>query len=100
MTIDDLKDVKHDLWKARAKWKHIGTCIGVDDGTLDALKGDDPGDCFGEMMKYWLRGVYDPEKKTSKPRTWRTLIEALRDEVVSAETLAKELEKKYLPQGI
>ena len=100
LTITDLKDVKSALWSARAKWKDIGTCIGVDAGTLDTLKGND-GDCFGEMLKYWLRGVYDTKKKNSKPRTWRTLIEALRDEVVNEGEMADKLEKeKYPPQGI
>ena len=100
MTINDLKDVKHDLWSTRAKWRDIGTCIGVDEGTLDTMKGKD-GDCFGEMLKYWLRGVYRPGEQNSKPRTWHTLIEALRDEVVNAEALANKLEKeKYPPQGI
>ena len=100
MTIADLKDVKNDLWDARAKWKDIGTCIGVDEGTLDTFKGKDD-DCFGEMLKHWLRGVYKPGEKNSKPRTWRTLIEALQNKIVSAEALAEKLKKeKYPPQGI
>ena len=96
MKIADLKDVKSALWDARAKWKNIGSCIGVDDGTLDTIKGKDD-DCFGEMLKNWLRGIYKPGVKNSKPRTWHTLIEALRDKIVNEEAMADKLEKeKYL----
>ena len=96
MKIDDLADVNRALWKARAKWKNIGRCIGVDEGTLDTIKGKD-GDCFGEMLKNWLRGVYKPGEKNSKPRTWHTLIEALRDEVVNEEAMADKIEKEKCP---
>ena len=96
LKIDDLKDVKSALWNARAKWKDIGRCIGVDEGTLDTMKGKD-SDCFGEMLKNWLRGVYKPGEKNSKPRTWRTLIEALRDKIVNEEAMADKLEKEKYP---
>ena len=77
-----MKDVKSALWNARAKWRNTGSCIGVDEGTLDTMKGKDD-DCFGEMLNNWLRGVYKPGEKNSKSRTWHTLIEALRDKIVN-----------------
>ena len=96
LKITDLKDVKSALWDARAKWRNIGSCIGVDEGTLDTMKGKDD-DCFHEMLKNWLRGVYKPGEKNSKPRTWHSLIEALRDKIVNEEAMANELEKEKYP---
>ena len=86
-------DVKGALWDARAKWRDIGLCIGVDEGTLDTMKGKD-GDCLNGILSHWLRGVYNPKQKNSKPRTWHTLIEALRSRVVNEEAMASKLEKE------
>ena len=90
MKIADLNDVKRALWDARAKWRNIGSCIGVDEGTLDTMKGKDD-DCLNDVLSHWLRGVYNPKEKNSKPRTWHTLIEALRDKVVNEEAMANKL---------
>ena len=49
------------------------------------------------MLKNWLRGVYKPGEKNSKPRIWRTLIEALRDKVTNEEAMADKLEKEKYP---
>ena len=93
MGIDDLKDVKDALWDARAKWRDIGSCIGVDEGTLDTIKGKD-SDCLNGMLSHWLRGVYKPQEKNSEPRTWRTLIKALRHKTVNEEAMAKKIERE------
>ena len=97
MKIADLKDVQHALWDARAKWRNIGSCIGVDEGTLDTMKGKDHGDSLSDLLSHWLRGVYNPKEKNSKPRTWCTLIEALRDKVVNEEAMASKLKKEKYP---
>ena len=102
MTIDDLNAVIDALWKARAKWKNIGICIGVDAGTLDTMKGSDD-DCLRETLSHWLKGVYDPDEPNSKPRTWYTLIEALRTKTVNEAAMADKLEEEKYPdtdQGI
>ena len=91
-----MKDIMSALWDARAKWTKIGRCIGVDEGTLDTIKNGKDDYCI-EMLKYWLRGVYNPDKKNSKPRTWRTLIEALQDKMVSEEAMAVKLKKEKYP---
>jgi hypothetical protein len=97
LKIVDLKDTKSALWNARAKWRDIGTCIGVDEGTLDTMNGKDPGDSLSGVLNHWLRGVYKPEEKNSKPRTWHTLIDALRDKVVNEEVMADKLEMEKYP---
>ena len=61
MKIADLKDAESALWDARAKWRDSGSCIGVDKGTLDTMKGKDPGESLSELLNHWLRGVYDPK---------------------------------------
>ena len=94
MGIDDLKDVKSALWSARAKWRNIGECIGVDEGTLDTMKGKDPGEDLRDVLRHWLRGVHDSKKKNSKPRTWGTLVEALTDDTVNEEALANKIKSE------
>ena len=96
MTIDDLNAVIGALWKARAKWKDIGRCIGVDMGTLDTMTGS-ANDCLRDTLTHWLRGVYKPDEENSKPRTWHTLIEALRAKEVNGEAIAKKLEEEKYP---
>ena len=97
LMIADLMDAVRALWDARAKWRNIGSCIGVDEGTLDTMKGKDPGKSLSGVLSHWLRGVYNPKEKNSKPRTWRTLIETLRDKVVNEEAMADKLEKEKYP---
>ena len=89
-------DVKSALWDARAKWRDIGRCIGVDEGTLDTMKGKD-GDCLSSILSHWLKGVHNPKEKNSKPRTWCTLIEALRNRVVNEEAMASKLKREKYP---
>ena len=88
--------VERALWKARAKWRDIARCIGVDEGTLDTMKGKD-GEKLSGVLSHWLRGVYNPKEKNSKPRTWHTLMIALRDEIVNEAAMAYELEKEKYP---
>lgn len=96
MTIADLNAVVQALWDDRAKWKNIGRCIGVDEGTLDAMKGSD-SDCLRDMLRHWLIGVYKPGEPNSEPRTWHTLIEALRARKVNEEAMANKLEEEKYP---
>ena len=97
MKIADLMDAKRTLWDARSKWRDIGRYIGVDEGTLDTMKGKDPGESLSGILSHWLRGVYNLKEKNSKPRTWHTLIEALRDKIVNEEAMASKLEKEKYP---
>ena len=82
------------LWDARAKWRDIGRCIGVDEATLDTMKGKEHGESLSDLLSHWLKGVYNPRESNSKPRTWRTLIEALQNRVVNEEAMASKLERE------
>ena len=97
LEITDLNGVKLALWNARAKWRDIGSWVGVDEATLDTMKGKDHGDSLRDVLSHWLRGVYKPEEKNSKPRTWHTLIDALRNKIVNEGVMADELEKEKYP---
>ena len=90
-------DANNALWDARSKWRNIGRWIGVDEGTLDTIKGKDDGENLSDVLSRWLRGMHNPKEKNSKPRTWCTLIEALRNRVVSEEAMANKLEKEKYP---
>ena len=96
LTTDNLNAVIEALWKARARWKDIGRCIGVDVGTLETMTGS-ANDCLRDTLTHWLRGVYKPDEENSKPRTWRTLIEALRVGAVDGEAMANKLEEEMYP---
>jgi hypothetical protein len=97
LKIANLRDTQNALWVARAKWEDIGSFIGVDETTLDTLRGKSHGDSLTGVLCHWLRGVYQPNVRNSKPRTWRTLIEALRDDVVNEKAMASHLEKEKYP---
>ena len=73
MSINDLGAVVDYLWPVRSKWDRIGIHLGIDVGTVDAIKKDhrDSGDCLYELMNVWLRGM-DP-----KP-TWKALVGVLK----------------------
>ena len=96
LTINDLDDVLEALWGARARWNDIGRKIGVDTGTLATMKGSD-NDCLRDTLTHWLRGVYKPDEQNSRPRTWCSLIEALRARAVNEAAMANELEREKYP---
>jgi hypothetical protein len=75
--------------------------IGVDDATLDAISGGrDPGNNLSDVLSHWLRGVYKPDEQNSTPRTWGTLVGALRSEVVGEEAMADKLDKEKCSPNI
>lgn len=88
--IQDLHTIKEDLWDGRTKWSDIGGALKVDPTELEAIaRHGDPAKCFGEMLSTWLKGAGDP------PRTWTTIVKALRGKIVDLGALADEIEAKY-----
>ena len=62
------------LWPARSKWYLIGLFLGIEVGTMEAIKGDCQDisdDCLSALLRLWLRG------KSSKP-TWKNLVDVLK----------------------
>ena len=92
LCIDDLPDVRREVFKVRTKWYDVGLELRVPVHTLDSirLQFTDPADCLRETLKEWLKGI-EP-----KP-TWGALVDALRSDVVREHCLAREVEEKYIP---
>ena len=44
--------VKHALWDARAKWRDIGSCISIDEGTLDTIIG-------GRELEWYIESLVE-----------------------------------------
>ena len=66
------------MWDHRARWRFLGTELGIDEGTLDAISmdGRDVGDCLRMTLNLWLRNT--------EPRPTRSALrEALNSERVS-----------------
>ena len=86
LSVADLHILMKELNNVRANWNNIGLQLGVNIGTLDAIKKqyNDPSDCLRETLTTWL--------KSSHP-TWSNIVDALR--VVGEMRLAADLECKY-----
>lgn len=59
LTIDDLVKVQEATWDARAWYFNIGLQLGVDLGTLEAIKKTNNGicdECYTAVLTAWLRG--------------------------------------------
>ena len=87
-----LKDLLKELYSTVAdKWEDIGIMLEIEEGLLNRVKADNPGDsssCLREMLKIWLK-VYPPQKKPS----WSAIVEALK--VLSEGSLAHQIGDKY-----
>ena len=76
-----------------ASWKKFGLQLDVDYDVLDDIKTDNsgtPGDCMLDLVARWTSrkpGTGD------LPRTWETVVQALRD--AGQRQLADRLGKKY-----
>ena len=67
-----MKEVFRELIPLAARWKTIGTLLGISEDTIDKIKADEEGvdDCLRKMLSEWLKAV-DP------PSTWRSLADAV-----------------------
>ena len=91
LSVDDLGDVKEELYTARTKWYDVGLKLKVPIDTLDSIRSqyDDHGDQLCEMLKPWLKGA-----AKSNPQ-WKVLVEVLRSRLIGESKLADSLEEKY-----
>lgn len=90
----DLGDVYDALISVKHMWYVLGLHLGVETSKLDGIKVQHSQQldmALLEMLKLWL-------KQTQKPRTWDTLVEALRRRTLSEEKVASEIETKYIGQ--
>ena len=90
--MDDLLTVLNITWDGRAKWDFIGLELGLNSGTLDAIKRsnkEEADDCFKETIKTWLSS---PDLNPSRSR----LAKALRSPIVGLGYLAEKLPKSQV----
>ena len=90
LSIDDLAALLEELINVRAKWYNIGMKLGVDVGTLNAIRAEcnDSSDCLRETLAGWL-------KACPTTTTWSKVVEALNSATVNEGTLATSLKHKY-----
>ena len=92
LTPDDFEEVYDALHGARTKWRHIGRKLGIKRHNLNNIedqygtKGNDR--CLEEMVATFLNS---PDLSP----TWKTVINALKHEVVGEGALADKIERKY-----
>ena len=85
LIIDDLITVLERVWPARSKWYLIGLYLGIDVGSLDAIKRDNRDqseDCFTKVLSTWLR--------STRTRTWKVIVEVLQSSVVGVQVVVLE----------
>ena len=84
LSVIDLKAVAKMVWPARSKWFHIGVELGIDLGTLEAIRNDycSSKECFTTMLTEWLR-MNDPVP------SWRALVDALKSKLVGVDVKIK-----------
>ena len=89
-----LKEVqKYVIRHVAPKWEDLGIELNLDDdGTLiDSIRkerGGDEAKCCLDVLKAWLQG------KGEEPKTWRTLINCLRE--IEAEEAIRSIEENIL----
>ncbi len=91
LTVDDFREVKAALHKARPQWRQLGVELGipVDDLESFEMDGRNVEERLHNMLKAWLR------KRSLRP-TWERLVAALRAENVDREDIACDIAEEYL----
>ena len=76
-----------------AKWDTLSIHLGVDTALTAIVKKNNPTDCEGacrDVLSRWLKG---DRNSGSEPRTWRSVLQAVRD--CGYREYASELEKEF-----
>jgi hypothetical protein len=90
--VDNLDIVLKELMSI-TEWQQLGLALKLSSRTLDEIecmcRGDVTG-CRREMVRHWLRmspNVTDP--------SWNTLVDALKDDLVKENAIARKIASKY-----
>ena len=59
LTPDSTREIIDVTWPHRARWRLIGTELGIDTGTLDAIDANNKKveGCLNELITGWLRNI-------------------------------------------
>ncbi len=90
----DLKKVRNAVYGARAKWRSLGTELGLSEDDLDSIERDEASveDRLSRMLTMWLR-------RLSLCPTWENLVKALRSKWVQREDVAKDVIGELQSEG-
>ena len=82
----ELRDLMNEVAAAiPSKWKDVGLQLGLDDGVLEGIGGDN-SHCYMDVFTRWKN-----QKSTTHPYTWSTLVQALKTPAVGEERLADKI---------
>ena len=59
LTPDNTREIIDVTWPHRARWRLIGTELGIDTGTLDAIDANNKKveGCLNELITGWIRSI-------------------------------------------
>ena len=87
--------MKKEVAPIKMHWKKLGEELGLAAEVLETVNADHKWEgveeCFGEMLKHWLRQNYDDSE--SNPPTWSNLADAVKE--CGNPALAKTIREKY-----
>ena len=99
---DEHVDVRRELIPVAAKWRNIGSCLGLKPDTLDSIdkrNSGNPTACLMSVVTEWLKRNYNMEK-FGEP-TWQQLVRAVADPAGGANKgVAKDMATKHKAGGI
>ncbi len=86
--------MRNAVYEARAKWRSLGTELGLSEDDLDSIERDVASveDCLSRMLTVWLR-------RPSLSPTWENLVKALRSKWVQREDVATDVIRELQSQG-
>ena len=79
--------------KIPSKWRDVGLQLGLNQGVLDGIALNSPGDtnhCYSNVFTRWKN-----QNLITYPYTWSTIVQALRGPAVGEERLADDIKNKW-----
>ena len=92
LTINDLTLVNEEVRDARAKWYYLCLELRLDPNDLDSISTScrgNPDDCLINALKSFLM-------RTQPKPTWKMIVNALNSRSVGFESLAEQIQEKYI----
>ncbi len=74
-------------------WDDLGVVLGLPYNEVKLIKVNNPKDvkeCLKEVIEKWLEG-----KGSGEPPSWKSLCQALKDQIVSRPDVASSIERTY-----
>ena len=90
---EDVPKVVCEILEVQTKSKTFGRVLGLPKVTVDSIhqQNSDPQECLISVLDEFM-------KQVKPPPTWKVIVEALRNPLISQHRLAEEIESKYCPR--